>query len=344
MNENLTTQIVNFQKEKLKPVVTVVTSLPTNDNVIIFRQFNTNSSAPKPTIARDPNAVECPICCLSFPLSTMSELPCKHSYCSSCLMSTFQSWLDSGNFSMYCPCCRVGLPDEEVKRIAGEEFFKKLRKFRLLQATRHNPNAVFCPRGDCGLPCIKELTADHVKCECGFEFCGECYLPKHEGKDCEEALKDLPKEERKRRETIKRRETLATIGSRFWAFWNTKPCPQCKEPIEKNGGCHHMSCQKCGHPFCWNCGRNYGGPHCTGRRIVVIATMPVTVPIGIALTPVVGLVGLGLVGAEKFATSLGWSGIKDESNNPTPLWQAAFVFGWELGLKHLVEPFLQEGW
>eukprot|EP01098_Paradermamoeba_levis_P001149 TRINITY_DN1129_c0_g1_i6.p1 TRINITY_DN1129_c0_g1~~TRINITY_DN1129_c0_g1_i6.p1 ORF type:complete len:290 (-),score=71.87 TRINITY_DN1129_c0_g1_i6:59-871(-) len=265
MNENLKTEIVNFQIENLKPVVVskeeeeLRASRRMKLNAIRSQQIETNTNSSAPTIVEDTNAsVECPICCLSFPLSTMSELPCKHTYCPSCLISTLQSWLDSGSFSMYCPCCRVGLADEEVKRIAGEEFFKKLRKFRLLQATRNNPNAVFCPRGDCGLPCIKEPSVDNVKCECGFEFCGQCYLPKHVGKDCKGALKDLPKEERKRRETIKRRATLATMGSKFWAFWNTKPCPQCKEPIEKNGGCHHMHCQKCQFGFCWNCGQDYG--------------------------------------------------------------------------------------
>ena len=32
----------------------------------------------------------------------------------------------------------------------------------------------------------------------------------------------------------------------------TKACPKCKKPIEKNGGCAHMTC-KCGHDFFWCC-------------------------------------------------------------------------------------------
>eukprot|EP01113_Clastostelium_recurvatum_P006888 TRINITY_DN1315_c1_g1_i3.p1 TRINITY_DN1315_c1_g1~~TRINITY_DN1315_c1_g1_i3.p1 ORF type:complete len:226 (+),score=51.79 TRINITY_DN1315_c1_g1_i3:83-760(+) len=38
---------------------------------------------------------------------------------------------------------------------------------------------------------------------------------------------------------------------------NTKRCPECKSPIEKNGGCMHMTCRPaaggCGHEFCWLC-------------------------------------------------------------------------------------------
>lgn len=38
---------------------------------------------------------------------------------------------------------------------------------------------------------------------------------------------------------------------------NAKKCPQCRSNIEKNGGCNHMICGRCGHQFCWVC----LGPH-----------------------------------------------------------------------------------
>ncbi|KAF6016131.1 hypothetical protein HII12_000172 [Brettanomyces bruxellensis] len=38
-----------------------------------------------------------------------------------------------------------------------------------------------------------------------------------------------------------------------WLAANTKDCPHCSTPIEKNGGCNHMVCFKCGFAFCWNC-------------------------------------------------------------------------------------------
>ena len=34
---------------------------------------------------------------------------------------------------------------------------------------------------------------------------------------------------------------------------NTKPCPFCLVPIEKNGGCLHMHCRVCNSHFCWDC-------------------------------------------------------------------------------------------
>jgi len=42
-----------------------------------------------------------------------------------------------------------------------------------------------------------------------------------------------------------------------WMLANTKKCPQCRRPIEKNGGCMHMTCRTnaggCGFEFCWLC-------------------------------------------------------------------------------------------
>ena len=41
--------------------------------------------------------------------------------------------------------------------------------------------------------------------------------------------------------------------SENWMKINTKPCPGCKGPIEKNSGCMHMTCSQCKFEFCWLC-------------------------------------------------------------------------------------------
>jgi len=43
--------------------------------------------------------------------------------------------------------------------------------------------------------------------------------------------------------------------------FNYKRCPRCKKPIEKNGGCRHMTCI-CNYEFCWYCKRQINKCNC----------------------------------------------------------------------------------
>lgn len=39
--------------------------------------------------------------------------------------------------------------------------------------------------------------------------------------------------------------------TRNYLLVHTQDCPKCKVCIEKNGGCSHMTCNRCKHEFCW---------------------------------------------------------------------------------------------
>lgn len=43
------------------------------------------------------------------------------------------------------------------------------------------------------------------------------------------------------------------IATALWVTANTKKCPRCTTPIEKDEGCNHMNCRKCRYEFCWIC-------------------------------------------------------------------------------------------
>lgn len=80
-----------------------------------------------------------------------------------------------------------------------------------------------------------------VMCICGKVYCINCGNFEHAGTIC-----PPPKE------TIQ------------WLTKFTKECPNCREPIEKNGGCSHMTCRSCRHEFCWICLGRF--PHCDCRK------------------------------------------------------------------------------
>ncbi|KAG8548301.1 hypothetical protein GDO81_025822 [Engystomops pustulosus] len=48
-------------------------------------------------------------------------------------------------------------------------------------------------------------------------------------------------------------EAFEDAANCLWLLTNSKPCANCKSPIQKNEGCNHMQCAKCKYDFCWIC-------------------------------------------------------------------------------------------
>ena len=98
-----------------------------------------------------------------------------------------------------------------------------------------------------------------IRCQnsaCKFCFCKNCRIEWHTDMTCRQ-YKAFLHEERKKKEFKERDENLF----REWIAANAKDCPGCKNPIQKNGGCNHMTCLKCKHQFCWLCMADYVSTH-----------------------------------------------------------------------------------
>ena len=91
---------------------------------------------------------------------------------------------------------------------------------------------------------VESKFGDHcsVQCVCGTSFCFGCDKQAHKPLDCK-VLETWDK---------KVADGAGDSGD-GWIKLNTKPCPKCKVPIEKNKGCMHITCRACGHGFCWLC-------------------------------------------------------------------------------------------
>ena len=51
-----------------------------------------------------------------------------------------------------------------------------------------------------------------------------------------------------------------------WIASCTTRCPRCKSPIEKNGGCNHMTCKYCANEFCWLCQSTWKNHNSDGQE------------------------------------------------------------------------------
>ena len=75
-------------------------------------------------------------------------------------------------------------------------------------------------------------------CEnCGAQSCYNHEVIWHADQSCTEYDK------------LKKKSDFATVK---YISKETKACPGCSIPIEKDGGCDHITCSKCKHEFCWS--------------------------------------------------------------------------------------------
>lgn len=201
---------------------------------------------------------------LVFPCSDKHVicLNCFQEYCASCLNERrFIQDADVG----YSLNCAAGCPDSLIKephhfKLLGEEQYSRYQRFGaeecLLQA-----GGVLCPRPGCGAGILPDPECRRVVCSqqgvngCGFVFCRECLQGYHIG-PCE-----LP-EQGETGDGIGYRITDERAGSSRWdedtrnvIQITTKPCPKCRTPTERDGGCMHMVCTRpqCGFHWCWVC-------------------------------------------------------------------------------------------
>eukprot|EP00727_Mastigamoeba_balamuthi_P011001 m51a1_g6523 putative ariadne-like ubiquitin ligase (529) ;mRNA; r:301525-303567 len=204
----------------------------------------------------DPNAAVCCAICMETVKATKTvALACNHRYCEGCWREFIVNKLNEGAaaaVSAHCPypkCC-VPVPDSTFRRLLPPEKRKIYDEFALRAYIDQNPRVKACPYPGC--PSATRVDRvnrkEPVTCaECGFTYCFACNdfeIGDHRPAACAQVSKWMEKAADES-ENIK------------WLMANTKRCPMCRSPIEKNGGCMHMTCRKqaggCGYEFCWLC-------------------------------------------------------------------------------------------
>lgn len=162
------------------------------------------------------------------------------------------------------------MPVDVIESVVSKEMDKRYLQFDIKAFVENNPAIKWCPTAGCerAVRLTKQgsnpsgsdtlsfplLRAPAVDCGKGHLFCWECLGEAHEPCDCQTWKNWLQKiTEMKPEELVGVSEAYEDAANCLWLLTNSKPCANCKSPIQKNEGCNHMQCAKCKYDFCWIC-------------------------------------------------------------------------------------------
>ncbi|GAB6029004.1 hypothetical protein CHUAL_004792 [Chamberlinius hualienensis] len=245
------------------------------ESVMLEYQQETLNSPVRLTIV--PKETMCEICTRNIPADE-EHIPmiCDHQFCHNCWESYLNVKIQDGDaHNIMCPaygCMRL-VPVDVIEQLVTPEMVRRYLQFDIKAFVDSNPSIKWCPYPGCGravrLPESEIVTpstpsfpgagppiavSHAVDCGNGHFFCWECLEEAHAPCNCDKWIEWHKKVvEVKPEELSKAGVATEDAANCLWLISNSKPCPNCKSPIQKNEGCNHMKCSKCKFDFCWVC-------------------------------------------------------------------------------------------
>ena len=171
----------------------------------------------------------CPVCYIECEPEEIVVMPdCGHAFCDTCFGGYLESKVQSGNECVQASCmettCGNIVSEATFKKLLSHESLLKYRKYLRDSFIDLNRHIKWCPGQNCSMVCESKLGESvSVQCICGTSFCFGCDKMAHKPMDCQ----TLEKWDKKVKDG-------AGESGDGWIRLNTKPCPKCKVPIEKN--------------------------------------------------------------------------------------------------------------
>ncbi|XP_065294632.1 ankyrin repeat and IBR domain-containing protein 1-like isoform X1 [Dermacentor albipictus] len=264
----------------VQPTTSAVHASERSNDPVVTEEYQSGSlnssspSTPSGPQGRSPARLPCNICSEVVHEPDPVVVPCQHEFCISCWRSYLTIKIQEGDVhSIVCPAvgCSQLVPVDIIEHIVSADMVRRYLQFDIEAFVESNPNFKWCPWAGCGravhlpesvdppplrLPksAPREPMSHSVDCGNRHYFCWECLGPAHAPCCCEKWKEWQKKVAEAKPEELKsacsRTEEAANC---LWMVTNSKPCPCCKSPIQKNEGCNHIKCYKCKHDFCWVC-------------------------------------------------------------------------------------------
>ncbi|EEC77541.1 hypothetical protein OsI_16442 [Oryza sativa Indica Group] len=141
------------------------------------------------------------------------------------------------------PSCTAAVGQDMINSLADDEDREKYGRYLRRSYIEDNRKTKWCPAPGCeyAVEFVMGSGSYDVNCNCSYGFCWNCTEEAHRPVDCATVSKWILK-------------NSAESENMNWILANSKPCPKCKRPIEKNQGCMHITCTPpCKFEFCWLC-------------------------------------------------------------------------------------------
>lgn len=161
----------------------------------------------------------------------------------------------------YVPCptlsCRLEIEIDVIRRLLNDHEFTTYNDNTCRYVIENNAEYIVCPLCNHGMHVEENVRTPILRCiHCHHDSCRQCRVAWHNDLTCQQyqASTNVSEQDRLNNNYIQS---------------HTKICPRCSTPIEKNGGCDHITC-RCGHEFCYVCLGNWRpqpqhAPHCINR-------------------------------------------------------------------------------
>jgi len=212
----------------------------------------------------------CQICFEEMPTQEMLALWCNHWFCKECWYGYIEGKVQARTVvplkcamhSCHAAITSAALEKMELGGVLLEAFRNECVRHFVERSQKDKPSIAWCknPKGCEGVLSLEtNVSLSTLQCGvCGYHFCFRCDFAPHVPVSC-----DMMQRWADKNGFVE--GTEEEMESRKIKHLTTKPCPKCGVPIEKNGGCSHMTCTRgqggCGYEFCWHCLGDY---HTTG--------------------------------------------------------------------------------
>ena len=225
LNKNNKENNFKIQKQKIK-------NIPISETII---QVNKSDEIEKK---------ECEVCNEIFLVNRNNKINnCGHAFCSGCWYDFLSVKIKENKLpSIKCLDynCNEKLTDDFIINLLNKDInlIKKYKKYKLELEIMNNPNKKLCPYPNCDSYLEKkEIREKDATCKNNHSFCFECLKKPHGNLPCNENID---------------KSILEFAKNNF-----VKKCPKCGIITEKNNGCNHITCAKCGYQWCWLCNKQY---------------------------------------------------------------------------------------